>query len=166
MFDSVYVFAAGLTSFGRSHTLRPANLSCDLEQPWQDGLQLYNHISSVSMLNVISFNKIFSPTQRRTLKKKTPDEKLNIRSEMVAIHVNVRMEGMTGVWLSSKYLIVEHGIILVSLRSIWCRRHETNPPAIAEFNRSNNVNGFCAQLNQKKTRRRFRTISAKSEMNR
>lgn len=76
MFDSVYVFAAGLTSFGRSHTLRPANLSCDLEQPWQDGLQLYNHISSVSMLNVISFNKIFSPTRRRTSKKKNSRRKI------------------------------------------------------------------------------------------
>lgn len=50
MFDSVYVFVAGLTAFGRSHTLRPANLSCDLEQPWQDGLQLYNHISSVNII--------------------------------------------------------------------------------------------------------------------
>lgn len=49
MFDSVYVFVAGLTAFGQKHTLRPANLSCDLEKPWQDGLQLHNHISSVSM---------------------------------------------------------------------------------------------------------------------
>lgn len=49
MFDSVYVFVAGLTALGQKNTLRPANLSCDLEKPWQDGLQLHSHISSVSI---------------------------------------------------------------------------------------------------------------------
>lgn len=50
MFDSVYVFVAGLTAMGRNYAMRPANLSCELEQPWQDGIQLYNHINAVSKL--------------------------------------------------------------------------------------------------------------------
>lgn len=63
MFDSVYVFVAGLAAFGQKHTLRPANLSCDLEKPWQDGLQLHNHISSVSIANSMP-----NGTKRRRLK--------------------------------------------------------------------------------------------------
>lgn len=50
MFDSVYVFVAGLTAIGRNYAMRPANLSCELEQPWQDGIQLYKHINAVSKL--------------------------------------------------------------------------------------------------------------------
>lgn len=48
VFDSVYVFAAGLAALDQSHTLTPRNLSCDYEQPWSDGLSLYNYINSVS----------------------------------------------------------------------------------------------------------------------
>jgi hypothetical protein len=48
MYDSVYVFAKGLAALDRGHVLKPANLSCDLEQPWDDGLSLYNYINSVS----------------------------------------------------------------------------------------------------------------------
>jgi hypothetical protein len=48
MYDSVYVFAKALAAVDRGHVLWPANLSCDLEQPWKDGLTLYNYISSVS----------------------------------------------------------------------------------------------------------------------
>lgn len=52
MFDSVYVFVAGLTALDRGYTLRPTNLSCDLEQPWRDGLSLYNYINSVSCVDL------------------------------------------------------------------------------------------------------------------
>jgi hypothetical protein len=48
MYDSVYVFAKALAAMDRGHVLRPANLSCELEEPWKDGLSLYNYISSVS----------------------------------------------------------------------------------------------------------------------
>jgi hypothetical protein len=48
MYDSVYVFAQGLATLDRGHILKPANLSCELEQPWNDGLSLYNYINSVS----------------------------------------------------------------------------------------------------------------------
>lgn len=48
MFDAVYVFAAGLTALDRSSTLKSVNLSCELEQPWHDGLSLYNYLTSVS----------------------------------------------------------------------------------------------------------------------
>jgi hypothetical protein len=47
MYDSVYVFAQGLATLDRGHVLKPANLSCELEQPWNDGLSLYNYINSV-----------------------------------------------------------------------------------------------------------------------
>ncbi|XP_037925816.1 glutamate receptor ionotropic, kainate 2 isoform X2 [Hermetia illucens] len=49
VFDSVHVFAAGLTALNRSHTLAPKNLSCDLEEPWRDGLSLYNYINSATI---------------------------------------------------------------------------------------------------------------------
>lgn len=48
MYDAVYVFAAGLTALDRSSTLKSVNLSCELEQPWHDGLSLYNYLTSVS----------------------------------------------------------------------------------------------------------------------
>lgn len=47
MYDSVHVFVHGLAALDRSHLLRPTNLSCELEQPWDDGLSLYNYINSV-----------------------------------------------------------------------------------------------------------------------
>lgn len=53
MFDSVYVFAAGLGALDSGHVLRPSNLSCELETPWNDGLSLYNYIDSVSMKYII-----------------------------------------------------------------------------------------------------------------
>ncbi|KAJ9587714.1 hypothetical protein L9F63_018865, partial [Diploptera punctata] len=54
MYDSVHVFAKGLASLDRGHVLRPTNLSCEQEQPWDDGLSLYNYINSVSS-NIIYF---------------------------------------------------------------------------------------------------------------
>lgn len=49
MFDAIYAFAAGLTSIDQSQNLKPTNLSCELEYPWNDGLALYNHINSISI---------------------------------------------------------------------------------------------------------------------
>lgn len=56
MFDSVYVFAAGLAALDRSHTLKTTNLSCELEHPWHDGLSLFNYINSVKIFK-FSFAK-------------------------------------------------------------------------------------------------------------
>lgn len=47
MYDSVYVFAKGLASMDSGHSIRPANLSCDIERPWDDGLSLHNYIDAV-----------------------------------------------------------------------------------------------------------------------
>ncbi|KAK0071847.1 hypothetical protein PV326_000751 [Microctonus aethiopoides] len=47
VYDSVQVFAHGLASLDRSHVLRPMNLSCEKEEPWDDGLSLYNYINAV-----------------------------------------------------------------------------------------------------------------------
>jgi len=47
VYDSVQVFAHGLAALDRSHDLRPTNLSCDKEEPWDDGLSLYNYINAV-----------------------------------------------------------------------------------------------------------------------
>ncbi|KAL9888720.1 glutamate receptor ionotropic, kainate 2 isoform X3 [Glossina fuscipes] len=49
MFDAVYAFAAGLTAFDGSHTLKVTNLSCELEEPWDDGLSLYNYINTATL---------------------------------------------------------------------------------------------------------------------
>lgn len=50
MYDSVHVFATGLTAMDTVQALRPTNLSCDLEKPFDGGLSLYNYINSVSSL--------------------------------------------------------------------------------------------------------------------
>uniref|UniRef100_A0A336LKS7 CSON010117 protein n=1 Tax=Culicoides sonorensis TaxID=179676 RepID=A0A336LKS7_CULSO len=49
MYDSVAVFAAGLQSLDRSHKLKPVNLSCEQETPWEDGTSLYNYLNSASI---------------------------------------------------------------------------------------------------------------------
>nr|QGW50657.1 ionotropic receptor 15 [Propsilocerus akamusi] len=60
MFDAVTVFAHGLSALDRSHKLKLANLSCDIEQPWNDGLSLFNYLDSVSidgLTGKIEFNE-------------------------------------------------------------------------------------------------------------
>ncbi|XP_043273098.1 glutamate receptor ionotropic, kainate 2-like isoform X1 [Venturia canescens] len=52
MYDSVQVFAVGLRTLEQSHALRPANLSCELEHPWDGGLSLINYINSVEMKGI------------------------------------------------------------------------------------------------------------------
>lgn len=49
MYDSVALFAAGLQSLDRSHKLKPVNLSCEQETPWEDGTSLYNYLNSVNI---------------------------------------------------------------------------------------------------------------------
>ncbi|XP_060534775.1 glutamate receptor ionotropic, kainate 2 [Cylas formicarius] len=46
MFDSVYVFAKGLAAMDSGHSIKPTNLSCDTEKPWDDGLSLYNYLDA------------------------------------------------------------------------------------------------------------------------
>lgn len=50
MYDSVAVFAAGLQALDRSHKLKPINLSCEQETPWEDGTSLYNYLNAVCYL--------------------------------------------------------------------------------------------------------------------
>ncbi|XP_051161373.1 glutamate receptor ionotropic, kainate 2-like [Leptopilina boulardi] len=52
MYDSVQVFAVGLRTLEQSHALRPANLSCELEHPWDGGLSLINYINSVEIKGI------------------------------------------------------------------------------------------------------------------
>ncbi|KOX72044.1 hypothetical protein WN51_00905 [Melipona quadrifasciata] len=47
MYDSVQVFAVGLRTLEQSHALRPANISCEMEHPWDGGLSLINYINSL-----------------------------------------------------------------------------------------------------------------------
>lgn len=51
MFDSVYTLAAALTEFGDSHSILIQNLSCDAEESWSDGPNLYKFINSVSIFH-------------------------------------------------------------------------------------------------------------------
>lgn len=53
MYDSVQVFAVGLRTLEQSHALRPANISCEMEHPWDGGLSLINYINSVSFTTFI-----------------------------------------------------------------------------------------------------------------
>lgn len=47
MYDSVYALARGLQALERGATLRPANVSCEEENPWNDGSSLFNYVNSV-----------------------------------------------------------------------------------------------------------------------
>ncbi|EEB18839.1 glutamate receptor, ionotropic kainate 2 precursor, putative [Pediculus humanus corporis] len=47
MYDAVHVFASGLSAMDKSYSVKPANLSCDLEKPWENGANLFNFINSV-----------------------------------------------------------------------------------------------------------------------
>ncbi|KAJ8668853.1 hypothetical protein QAD02_000112, partial [Eretmocerus hayati] len=49
IYDSVQVFAVGLRTLEQSHALRPMNISCEQEHPWDGGLSLINYINSVEM---------------------------------------------------------------------------------------------------------------------
>ncbi|XP_044767119.1 glutamate receptor ionotropic, kainate 2 [Coccinella septempunctata] len=68
MFDSVYVFAKGLQAMDSSHTIKPMNLSCETERPWDDGLTLYNYIDSISDLHGLTGNLEFSGGKRSNFK--------------------------------------------------------------------------------------------------
>ncbi|CAK9795146.1 Glutamate receptor ionotropic, kainate 2 [Anthophora quadrimaculata] len=60
VYDSVQVFAHGLAALDRSHDLKPANLSCEKEEPWDDGLSLYNYINTAGLHGLtghIEFNE-------------------------------------------------------------------------------------------------------------
>uniref|UniRef100_A0A1A9WRS3 Glutamate receptor ionotropic, kainate 2 n=1 Tax=Glossina brevipalpis TaxID=37001 RepID=A0A1A9WRS3_9MUSC len=67
MFDAVYAFAAGLTAFDGSHTLKLTNLSCELEVPWDDGLSLYNYINTATF-NGLTGKIDFVEGRRKTFK--------------------------------------------------------------------------------------------------
>ncbi|XP_072394933.1 glutamate receptor ionotropic, kainate 2 [Diabrotica undecimpunctata] len=67
MFDSVYVFAKGLSGMENGHSIRPTNLSCDIEKPWDDGLTLYDYIDS-SGLHGLTGNLEFSEGKRANFK--------------------------------------------------------------------------------------------------
>ncbi|XP_076765878.1 glutamate receptor ionotropic, kainate 2 isoform X3 [Xylocopa sonorina] len=60
VYDSVQVFAHGLAALDSSHDLRPANLSCEKEEPWDDGVSLYNYINAAGLHGLtghIEFNE-------------------------------------------------------------------------------------------------------------
>uniref|UniRef100_A0AAR5PLJ9 Receptor ligand binding region domain-containing protein n=1 Tax=Dendroctonus ponderosae TaxID=77166 RepID=A0AAR5PLJ9_DENPD len=93
MYDSVYVFAKGLAAMDSGHSIKPTNLSCDTEKPWDDGLSLYNYLDSVSNLHGLTGNLEFQEGKRTNfkvdllkLKKEeirkvgtwTPDDGINI----------------------------------------------------------------------------------------
>ncbi|XP_023228291.1 glutamate receptor ionotropic, kainate 2-like [Centruroides sculpturatus] len=46
MYDSVYALAHGIHSLHLGATLRPTNVSCEDEVPWNDGSSLFNYINS------------------------------------------------------------------------------------------------------------------------
>ncbi|XP_049818479.1 glutamate receptor ionotropic, kainate 1 [Aethina tumida] len=70
MFDSVYVFARGLSEMdnGTGRPIKPINLSCDIEKPWEDGLSLYNYLDSVKQFSGLTGNIEFNDGKRSNFK--------------------------------------------------------------------------------------------------
>lgn len=58
MYDSVYVFAKGLAAMDSGYSIKPTNLSCDVEKPWDDGLSLYNYLDSVVSFRYCYFDLV------------------------------------------------------------------------------------------------------------
>ncbi len=54
MYDSVMALAHGLAALDRGTSLRLANLSCEIEQPWIDGSSLFNYINTVYYLLLVA----------------------------------------------------------------------------------------------------------------
>ncbi|XP_046446552.1 glutamate receptor ionotropic, kainate 2-like isoform X6 [Daphnia pulex] len=52
VYDSVMALAHGLAALDRGTALRLANLSCDIEQPWNDGSSLFNYINTVEFVGL------------------------------------------------------------------------------------------------------------------
>ncbi|XP_030751505.1 glutamate receptor ionotropic, kainate 2 [Sitophilus oryzae] len=65
VYDSVYVFAKGLANMD---SIKPTNLSCDVEKPWNDGLSLYNYLDAVSDLHGLTGNLEFQEGKRSNFK--------------------------------------------------------------------------------------------------
>lgn len=59
MFDGVNVFANALQDLDKSHKLKLANLSCEKEHPWNDGLTLLNYLDSVCVCVVAPYQTLF-----------------------------------------------------------------------------------------------------------
>ncbi|CAH2002859.1 unnamed protein product [Acanthoscelides obtectus] len=68
IFDSVYVFAKGLSAMDSGHSISLTNLSCEREKPWDDGLSLYNYIDSVSGIHGLTGNVEFNEGRRFNFK--------------------------------------------------------------------------------------------------
>ncbi|KAJ3629294.1 hypothetical protein MTP99_013692 [Tenebrio molitor] len=68
MYDSVYVFAKGLSDMNYNYSIKPMNLSCDVEKPWDDGLSLYNYLDSVRKLHSLTGNIEFNGGKRSNFK--------------------------------------------------------------------------------------------------
>nr|KAF7419981.1 hypothetical protein H0235_010278 [Vespula pensylvanica] len=68
MYDSVQVFAVGLRTLEQSHALRPANISCELEHPWDGGLSLINYINSEHTSRFVVSNQILNTMMELTSK--------------------------------------------------------------------------------------------------
>ena len=91
-FDSVMALGYGLSALDASHTLQPANLSCDNPTAWADGLSLLNYITSVEFKGLTG-PIAFKETERSAVKMEvvrlaprglkkvgiwSPDRRLNI----------------------------------------------------------------------------------------
>ena len=84
MYDSVMALAHGLAALDRATSLRLANLSCDIEQPWNDGSSLFNYINTVrsSNINPTTFlffslkttGRLCRPDGHRPLQRGTPNQ--------------------------------------------------------------------------------------------
>ncbi|RWS28884.1 glutamate receptor ionotropic: kainate 2-like protein [Leptotrombidium deliense] len=67
MYDSVFALARGLQALERGAVLRPVNVSCEDENPWNDGSSLFNYVNAAEYRGLTG--KIqFKEGRRSTLK--------------------------------------------------------------------------------------------------
>ncbi|XP_070509681.1 glutamate receptor ionotropic, kainate 2 [Chironomus tepperi] len=124
MFDAVTVYANGLSALDRSHKLKLVNLSCDLEQPWNDGLSLYNYLDSASIDGLtgkiefnegkrINFKLDLLKLKREELKKVgewTPARGLEIKDPNAFYETNITKITLTVMTREEKpYLMIKEG---------------------------------------------------------
>ncbi|XP_032687000.1 glutamate receptor ionotropic, kainate 2-like [Odontomachus brunneus] len=92
VYDSVQVFVHGLAALDRSYDLRPANLSCEKEEPWDDGLSLYKYINAAGLHGLtghITFNEGKRNNFKLDLLKLKKEELVKVGEWKIGSGINV-----------------------------------------------------------------------------
>ncbi|CAO1328702.1 unnamed protein product [Diamesa hyperborea] len=139
MFDGVNVFANALQDLDKSHKLKLANLSCEKEHPWNDGLTLLNYLDS-TVTNGLTGRIEFNEGKRSNFKLDLLKLK---REQLVKVGVWNPVDGIN---ITDPTAFYESNVTNITL--IVMTREEKPYVFVKEGNFSGNerYEGFCIDL--------------------